>query len=168
MVREISAGGVVVRRQRGSWWAAVIELPAPRSANPAKSPKAVKVASKPVLCLPKGLVDAGEKPLEAALREVREETGVSGELVAKLADSKYVYQRSWGDGERVFKIVSFYLLRYGGGRINSITPEMRVEVARARWIKLDEAPKALVYGGEKQIARRAIEYLQSHPELGKQ
>jgi 8-oxo-dGTP pyrophosphatase MutT (NUDIX family) len=65
-----------------------------------------------VLALPKGLVDPGEKPLETALREVQEETGVTAELIAKLADIKYVYTRSWGDGSRVFKIVSFYLMRY--------------------------------------------------------
>ena len=120
---------------------------------------------KRVLALPKGLVDAGEKPLESALREVYEETGVTAELVTKLGDSKYVYTRAWGDGARVFKIVSFYLMRYRSGRINDIEPEMRIEVARARWVRLDEAAKLLAYGGEKQMARHALEYVKEHAEL---
>ena len=103
--------------------------------------------------------------MEAALREVREETGVVTEPVAKLADIKYVYVRSWGDKERVFKIVSFYLLRYQSGTINDISKEMRIEVALAKWIPLDDAPKLLAYSGEKQMARQALEYLKEHAEL---
>ena len=120
---------------------------------------------RPPLCLPKGLVDPGEKPLEAALREVREETGITAVPVTKLGDSKYVYVRSWGDGERVFKIVSFYLLRYESGGIDNITDAMRIEVARAKWVRLEDAPKLLAYGGEKQMARKALEYVETHPAL---
>jgi 8-oxo-dGTP pyrophosphatase MutT (NUDIX family) len=155
MVREISSGGVVVRNKDGEWWMAVIELPSgPGTRIPAPA--------KPVLCLPKGLVDPGEKPLEAALREVREETGVTATLVAKLADTRYVYVRSWGDGERVFKVVSFYLLRYESGRIDNIAEDMRIEVARAQWVRLEDAPKLLAYRGEKQMARKAQEYLSAN------
>ncbi len=163
MVREISAGGVVVRHKDGEWWMAAIELPAEAPAPAA--PKGRALRAKPVLCLPKGLVDPGEKALEAALREVREETGLTAALVTKLADIKYVYVRSWGDGERVFKIVSFYLLRYESGRIDNVTDEMRVEVARARWVRLEEAAKLLAYRGEKQMAKKALEYIQSHAEV---
>jgi len=118
-----------------------------------------------VLALPKGLVDPGEKPLETAIREVREETGVTADLITKLGDIKYVYSRTWGDGQRVFKIVSFYLLRYRSGRIDQIDPAMRIEVARARWVLLDDAPKLLAYSGEKQMAQLAVEYVEAHPEL---
>ena len=76
------------------------------------------MARKVVLALPKGLVDEGEKPDQTAIREVREETGITASLITKLADIRYVYVRSWGDRERVFKIVSFYLLRYESGRID--------------------------------------------------
>ena len=138
----------------------------PGEAEPPTTERKTSVRkAKPVLALPKGLVDPGEKPAETALREVFEETGIVADLVAKLDDIKYVYSRSWGDGERVFKIVSFYLMLYLSGRINQITPEMRVEVARASWIPLEDAPKLLAYKGEKQMARRALDYLVSHPEL---
>lgn len=152
MVREISAGGVVLRNRNGVWWMAAIELPpaAPDRAKPA-------ARSKLVLALPKGLVDPGERPLDTALREVREETGVTADAITKLGDIKYVYVRSWAGGERVFKIVSFYLMRYRSGRINAIAPEMRIEVGRARWIRLAEAPALLAYKGEKDMARRALE-----------
>ena len=140
--------------------------------EPADDPGRAAGASKPaarkaktVLALPKGLVDPGEKPLETALREVYEETGVTADPVTKLGDSKYVYTRVWGDGARVFKIVSFYLMRYRSGRINDIAPEMRIEVARARWVPLEEAPALLAYKGEKQMARRALEYVKAHSEL---
>lgn len=165
MIREFSAGGIVLRKQESSWWVAVIELPLaqPPAAEPVKT--ASRTHPKAVLCLPKGLIDPGEKPLDAALREVREETGITAFPITKLGDSKYVYVRSWGDGERVFKIVSFYLLRYESGEIDNITAEMRVEVRRAKWISLTDAAKQLAYGGEKQMARRALEYLEAHEDL---
>jgi 8-oxo-dGTP pyrophosphatase MutT (NUDIX family) len=164
MQREISSGGVVVRRKDGEWWMAAIELPVEEDQS-AASGKLRAPKSKPVLALPKGLVDPGEKPLQTALREVYEETGVTAEPVAKLGDSKYVYTRTWGDGERVFKIVSFYLMHYRSGRINDIAPEMRIEVARARWVRLEDAATLLAYKGEKQMVRRAVEYLKAHDEL---
>lgn len=129
----------------------------------AEPPSTAKPASKPVLTLPKGLIDPGEKPLDAALREVREETGVTAKPICKLTDIKYVYVRTWGDCQRVFKIVSFYLLQYESGRINDVAAEMRIEVARARWIRLEDAPKLLAYKGEKDVARRALEYVKANP-----
>ena len=71
----------------------------------------------------------------------------------------------WGDGERVFKIVSFYLLRYLSGEIDDIAPEMRIEVNRALWIPLADAAKKLGYSNERKVIRLAEEYLQSHPEV---
>jgi len=148
---------------------AAIELPAEggpakkRSAS-AKTP-AAHPKTKATLCLPKGLVDPGEKALEAAVREVQEETGIAASLITKLADIKYMYVRTWGDGQRVFKIVSFYLLRFESGEIDKISEGMRVEVARALWVPLEEASKLLAYKGEKQMARQALEYLQTHAEV---
>ena len=104
--------------------------------------------------LPKGQIDPGESPQEAAVREVHEETGVRGRLVEKLGDVRYVY--TW-DGDRIFKVVSFFLLRAGRGRIGEIEEAMRVEVAEARWLPLEEAPRLLAHDGERAMAAKAWE-----------
>jgi 8-oxo-dGTP diphosphatase len=103
--------------------------------------------------LPKGNLEPGEEPAATALREVFEETGIEGRLVEKLGDVKYTYTRR--GGLRVFKIVSFYLLRAGRGRIGAIDEAMRIEVADARWLPLDDAPRLLAYGGEREMAAKA-------------
>jgi len=136
--REFSAGGVLVKTIRGRLMVAAI--------RPGGKPEGV-------WALPKGNLDAGEKPEETAVREVFEETGVHGQLVEKLGDVKYTYTRR--DGERVFKIVSFYLLRAGRGRIGDIEEPMRIEVAEARWLPLDDAPRRLAYGGEREMVQKA-------------
>ena len=140
MRREFSAGGVVVRRLRGRWMLAAIQ-PAGRK--------------QPVWALPKGIIDPGEKPEDTALREVAEETGVEARLVTKLGDIRYVY--TWA-GERVFKVVSFYLLRYRRGRLGEIAPEQQIEVADARWFPLEEASRVLAYKGEREIAEKALAF----------
>ena len=164
MLREISAGGVLVRAAAEGWEVAVIE---PQKEAPPNAPGSAKGkrSQKVLLALPKGLVDPGEKPEAAALREVREETGINAAPVAKLGDIKYMYVRSWGDQQRVFKIVSFYLVKYESGEIDDIAPEMRIEVKRAFWIALQDAARKLAYRGEKDMVRRALEYLQDHPEI---
>ena len=158
MAREISAGGVVLRQIDGVWNVALIE---PQKENP-KPAKSARKRTRAVLALPKGLVDPGEKPLATALREVKEETGILAEPVTKLVDIKYVYVRTWGDGERVFKIVSFYLLRYVSGEIDDVAPDMRIEVKRALWVTLDEADRRLAYSGERTVLRQAQDYLEAH------
>jgi 8-oxo-dGTP pyrophosphatase MutT (NUDIX family) len=160
MPREISAGGVVVRKTPEGWELAVIE---PQRELP-ESSKSDKKRHKQILALPKGLVDPGEKPEQTALREVREETGIGGAILSKLTDIKYVYVRSWGDKQRVFKIVSFYLLRYESGTIDDVTPEMRIEVKQALWIPLDDAERKLAYRGERDVIRLARKYLETHAQ----
>lgn len=152
MEREFSAGGVVLRYMRDQWWIAAIH-PQDNSEQAAK---------KKVLALPKGLIDPGEKPADTAVREVREETGLEAALISKLHDIKYVYVRSWGDKQKVFKVVSFYLLLYRSGRIGNITPEMQCEVASAEWVPLREAEQRLSYTGERQVVRMAREYIESN------
>ena len=137
MLREFSAGGVLVRRLRGRWWLAAI--------RPNGKPEGV-------WALPKGLIDPGEKGADTARREVAEETGVEGTLIEKLGDVRYVYSRG---GERIFKVVSFFLFRYRSGRIGALPPGMELEVAEARWLPLDDAPRLLAYGGERQMAEKA-------------
>jgi len=134
-----------VRRLRGRWWLAAI--------RPAGRPEGL-------WALPKGLIGPGESPEEAALREVTEETGLEASPVQKLGDVRYVY--TWA-GERVFKIVSFYLFRYRSGRLGDIAPEQRIEVDEARWLPLDEAPKLLAYKGEREMAAEALAALDEKP-----
>jgi 8-oxo-dGTP pyrophosphatase MutT (NUDIX family) len=134
--REFSAGGVVVRRLRGAWHLA-----------------AIRPAGKTVWALPKGLVGRDEDPAATAVREVAEETGVEATLVEKLGDIRYVY--TW-KGERVFKVVSFFLLRYRRGRLGDLPPAYAHEIAAARWLPLAEAPGLLAYKGEKEMAERAL------------
>ena len=166
MEREFSAGGVVLRKMRGRWFLAAIEPHMERPKKPAKQSKRAKKDPTSITALPKGAIDAGEKPDQTALREVQEETGVNAEVIHKLADIKYVYVRTWGNQARVFKIVSFYLLLYRSGKLGDIAPEMRIEVQRAFWLPLDEAPKALSYKGEREVAEKALQYVSEHPDLG--
>jgi len=141
--RELSAGAVVVRRMRGRCWAALV-----RPRRDYHRPQ--------VWALPKGQLDERERPLETAIREVYEETGLRAAGTHKLGDVRYVY--TW-DGERIFKVVSFFLLRATGGRIGALPAGMEIEVAEARWVPLAEAPALLAYGGEQEMARKALELL---------
>jgi 8-oxo-dGTP pyrophosphatase MutT (NUDIX family) len=136
--REFSAGGVLVRRLKGEWMLAAIR---PAGKEPG------------LWALPKGNIGGGEEPRATALREVHEETGVNARLVAKLGDVRYVY--TWR-GERIFKVVSFFLLRYSSGRLGDLPPATAHEVAEVRWLPLVEAPQLLAYGGERDMAKRAL------------
>jgi len=138
MRREFSAGGVLVRRLRGRWFVAAIR-PAGRD--------------KPVWALPKGLIDPGETAEATAIREVAEETGVEGVSLGKLGDVRYVY--TW-KGERIFKVVSFFCLRYRRGRLGDLPQDTAHEVDEVRWLPLEEAPALLAYGGEREMAKRAL------------
>jgi 8-oxo-dGTP pyrophosphatase MutT (NUDIX family) len=164
MTREISAGGVVLRQISGVWHVALIEpqkSEPPADQSPTENPKPAKTErkrSRALLTLPKGLVDPGEKPQAAAVREVFEETGIVAEPVTKLADNKYVYVRKWGDGARVFKIVSFYLMRYRSGEIDNLAADMRIEVKRALWVPLGDADKQMAYSNERKVLRQARDY----------
>ena len=128
-----------MRRMQGRWWVAVV-----RPRRERHRPE--------VWALPKGLIDPGERGLETAIREVYEETGLRARGERKLGDVRYVY--TW-DGERIFKVVSFFLLHARAGRIGELPPGMEIEVAEARWLPLDEAPQLLAYRGERDMAERA-------------
>ena len=145
MEREFSAGAVVIRRLRGRWWLAAIRPGGKREGTWA---------------LPKGNVGRGESPEETALREVTEETGLEGVSQGKLGDVRYVYTRA---GNRIFKVVSFYLVRYRKGRIDDVPASFRHEVAEARWLPLEEAPRLLSYAGEREMASSALATLEANP-----
>jgi 8-oxo-dGTP pyrophosphatase MutT (NUDIX family) len=147
MRREFSAGGVVVRRDEGVDWVAVI--------RPQGKPAGHWV-------LPKGALDAGESAEVAALREVQEETGLTASTIAKLGSVRYVY--TWA-GERIFKVVTFFLMRYEDGEIGAIEEAMRVEVHEATWLRLDEAPRLLAHKGEQEMAAKAAALIGGDAEL---
>jgi 8-oxo-dGTP pyrophosphatase MutT (NUDIX family) len=142
--REFSAGGVLVRRLRGRWMMAAI--------RPAGKPEGL-------WALPKGRIDDGESGEATALREVAEETGARGRSLGKLGDVKYWF--NWR-GERIFKVVSFFLVRYETGKLGDITEAFRHEVADVRWLPLEEAPRLLAYKGEKEMAEKALAFLSDH------
>jgi 8-oxo-dGTP pyrophosphatase MutT (NUDIX family) len=135
--REISAGGVVVRGEE-----VVVIVPMRRAPDGSR-----------VLALPKGHVDSGETPLQAAEREVREETGIVAELVRELGEVRYWYRR---DGRTIGKSVSFYLFRYVAGE----TKDHDDEVEEACWMGLKEAQTALTHAAEREMVGRALAYLE--------
>ena len=147
MRREFSAGGVLVRRLRGRWMVAAI--------RPAGRPPGL-------WALPKGQIDEGESGEETALREIAEETGATGRSLGKLGDVRYWF--NW-EGERIFKVVSFFLVRYESGKLGEIPEAFRHEVAEARWLPLDDAPRLLAYQGERRLAEKAIAVLAGDEEL---
>jgi 8-oxo-dGTP pyrophosphatase MutT (NUDIX family) len=134
---EFSAGGVVFNADQE----VVVIVPTRRAADGSR-----------VLALPKGHPDGQESAAEAALREVREETGVDAEVVESLGQVKYWYQR---DGRRIAKVVEFFLLSYVTGDV----ADHDHEVEAARWIPAEEAAKSLTYDGERQMVRKALSRL---------
>jgi 8-oxo-dGTP pyrophosphatase MutT (NUDIX family) len=145
MRREFSAGVVLVRRMRGRWWFAAVRPQGKRDG---------------LWALPKGLIDTGEAAASTALREAFEETGIRARIASKLGDVRYVY--TW-EGERVFKVVSFFLARASSGRIGVLPPGMEREVAEARWLPLADGPTLLAYEGEREMAAKAGEALANDP-----
>src|SRR6266566_9485215 len=141
MRREFSAGGVLVRRLEGRWMVAAI--------RPGGKPAGL-------WALPKGRIDEGESGEATALREVEEETGATGRSLGKLGDIRYWF--NW-EGERVFKVVSFFLVRYETGKLGEIPEAFRHEVAEVRWLPLDDAPRLLAYQGERRLTEKAIAVL---------
>ncbi len=139
--REISAGGLVYRPLAGGG----VEVAIGRRTTQ---------AGRGVWCLPKGWVEPGEEARAAAEREVREETGLSAKVEERLGTVKYTYHNPDEDVD-VFKIVTFYLLRYLSGEVADHDYELE-EVA---WKPLPEAVACLSYSSEKRLARKARELL---------
>ena len=131
--REVSAGGVVVHEGK-----VLVIVPTRRAADGSH-----------VLGLPKGHLDEDETTAQAAAREVREETGVTAELVQELGEVRYWYVR---DRRRIAKSVYFFLFRYMSGDL----ADHDEEVLEARWMGFAEAQKALSYPGERAMVARAL------------
>jgi 8-oxo-dGTP pyrophosphatase MutT (NUDIX family) len=102
-----------------------------------------------VLGLPKGHPDGDETPEQAATREVTEETGTTGELIAELGDVEYDYERK---GRRIAKVVRFFLFEYRSGDL----ADHDHEIEDARWMPLEQAARELTYPGEREAVARAM------------
>jgi len=136
--REFSAGGVVVRGDE-----VVVIVPTRRAADGSK-----------VLALPKGHVDPGETPVQAAQREVREETGIRAEPLRELGQTRYWYRRG---GRTIGKEVRFFLFRHSGGDISQHDDE----VEEVRWLGLEQAERDLSHEAEREMVALARSYLGS-------
>jgi 8-oxo-dGTP pyrophosphatase MutT (NUDIX family) len=141
---QVSAGGVVFRRRAGRTLVALISVGEHRRWQ-----------------LPKGLVDAGEGAERAALREVREETGLEAELLAPIETVEYWYVATErGARVRFHKFVHFFLLRHTGGRLS----DHDHEVHEARWFEIQEACGALAFANEKRVVERGREMIEQYRE----
>jgi 8-oxo-dGTP diphosphatase len=140
-VFEISAGGVVYKKDETGYWFLLISV---------KDGK--------VWTLPKGLVEKGEKPENAALREIKEETGVSGRIETFLDKVElWFFQKENGETVRHHKIIYHYLVEYMEGDIT----QHDFEVNEVKWFRPEEALKNASYEKDKKIIEKAIEYLRS-------
>jgi 8-oxo-dGTP pyrophosphatase MutT (NUDIX family) len=104
--------------------------------------------------LPKGLIDPGEKSEETAIREVEEETGIKTKIIAKIPEpEKYVYTLN---GEKVFKLVQYYLMEYVSGDIKNHDFEMEA----VEWLSYDDAYAKLNFHGAKAVLEKAKNILE--------
>ena len=141
---QISAGGIAFR------WTS-------------SEPEVAIVLMKPKLRwqLPKGIVDEGESPQEAAVREVREEAGVETDLVKLIETIEYWYRSvRYGKPVRYHKFVHFYLLQYRSGNV----ADHDHEVEEARWVRFDEAIQMLDFKSEREVAEKARQMIEGLPK----
>ncbi len=141
-VREVSAGGVIYRKNADDFEIALIH-------------------ARNRWGLPKGHIEEGERVETAALREVREETGLEGKLVRKLGDIRYSYRERGKENKpiRIYKRVHFFLLRYVKGDVR----DHDHEVDDARWFPIGQAIKRLRFATERKMVHRALSVLTNRP-----
>lgn len=138
-LEQISAGGVAFRVQNSKAETAIVSVKPSRRWQ-----------------LPKGLIDAGETEQQAALREVREEAGLSCEIVEKIEAVEYWYfATAKGERVRYHKFVHFFLMKYISGDVR----DHDFEIAEARWVSIDEAIEMLAFKSEKDVVRKASELI---------
>ncbi|HEY5881765.1 MAG TPA: NUDIX hydrolase [Nakamurella sp.] len=135
---ETSAGGLVVRTLGGTSAAALIGR--------------LDRRGRLRWSLPKGHVEEGETHEQAAIREVEEETGISGRITARLGSVDYTFV---AQGRRIHKRVHHYLMVAVGGELS----DADIEVTEVAWVPLDDLSSRLAYAGERRLVRRAVELL---------
>jgi len=136
---QVSAGGVVFRGDKGKIEVVIIS-----------------VGGQNRWQLPKGMVEKGESPETAAVREAREEAGVSSEVVQLIETIEYWYAGlENGIRVRFHKRVHFFLLRYLSGD----TKDHDWEVNEARWVPIDDATSQLAFDNERRVMERARELI---------
>jgi len=132
-MKRVSSGGVIYRIHNGSFDVAL-----------------VLVKGKKTWCLPKGLINKDEDEPTAALREVREETGLNGDVLKKIGQVSYWFDLK-DEAAKVNKTVHFYLIKF----LNGNTEDHDDEVDEARWFPIDEAVRKLSFKSEKGIMEKA-------------
>jgi len=137
-VEETSAGGLVVDRTEGT----------PRVALIGRLDRRGRL----LWSLPKGHVEAGETHEDAAVREVEEETGIKGRVLAALGTIDYWFV---AEDRRIHKTVHHYLLEAAGGELS----DDDVEVDEVAWVPLSELHSRLAYAGERRLAETAADLL---------
>jgi len=138
-MKQTSAGGVIYRRNEGGLQIVLIS-----------------VKNGQAWCLPKGVVDKGETTEEAALREVREETGLAGRIIDSLGEINYWYYIK-GENIKCRKTVHFYLMEY----ISGDTSGHDLEVDEAGWFLLEDALEKISYKGDRAMLEKAMVKLQA-------
>ena len=135
-VEQVSAGGVVYREVNGGVEIAIVQI-----------------ADELRWHLPKGLVDPGETFEQAALREVREESGIDATIVGPIDMIDYWFYAEHGSERRRYhKFVHFYLMRSLGGDVGNHDHE----VVESRWVTVDEALEMLYFKTERDIVTKAV------------
>ena len=141
VVDETSAGGLVIDVQEGRAVTAVI----------ARRNRGGRLE----WCLPKGHLEGAETAEEAAVREIAEETGISGRVLRHLATIGYWFA---GDDHRVHKVVHHFLLEAIGGDLTTENdPDHEAE--EVEWVSLDDVARRLAYPNERRIVAAAREIL---------
>ena len=135
---EVSAGGLVVRVDDGVAVAAIIGR--------------LDRRGRLRWSLPKGHLEAGETTEQAAVREVEEETGISGRITARLGSVDYSFAAA---GRRIHKRVHHVLMEAVSGELS----DADVEVTEVAWVPLTDLPSRLAYAGERRLVARATEIL---------